>query len=364
MEVTMDRSKTRAFLLFCGCFAALTLACWLHSPQSESLTERRKLAQRPAFSWQALESGRFSADFERYSQDQFPLREGFRTLKALFSTRVLGRRDNNSIYSSQGYYAELNAPADLNSARHAAGRFSAVYDKYLAGSDRVFFSVIPDKGFFLEGNPKMDYDAFLRELQDGMPFAGYLDLTPALTLDCYYRTDTHWRQEKLEPAARLLLQGMGLELTEAYTPREAIPDFLGVYAGQSALPMAGESLCYVTSSTIENAQVLDLENGKTIGVYDFQALKGRDPYEFYLSGSLSLITMKNPGAKNDRKLILFRDSFGSSIAPYFLEAYSEVTLVDIRYIPADRLGTVVDFGNADVLFLYSTLVLNNSQTIK
>ena len=360
----MERSKNKCFLLFCLCFMALVLACWLHSPRAESLAERRKLAQRPAFSWNALESGRFSSDFERYSQDQFPLRESFRSLKALFSTKVLGRSDNNRIFSSQGYCAELNYPADLPSARHAASRFSAVYNRYLSGSDRVFFSVIPDKGFFLEGMPKMDYAAFLQELRAGMPFAQYLDLFPALDLDCYYRTDTHWRQEKLEPAAQLLAQGMGLELRQTYTTREAIPDFLGVYAGQSALPLEGEPLCYVTSPAIEGALVTDLENGKPMGVYDFDALQGRDPYEFYLSGSLSLLTMRNPEALTDRRLILFRDSFGSSIAPYLLECYSEVTLVDIRYIPSDRLDTVLDFENADVLFLYSTLVLNNSQTLK
>ena len=118
----MEQTKNRLFLLVPLCFAVLTLSCWLRSPKSESLAERRKLAQMPAFSVKALESGRFSSDFERYSQDQFPLRESFRSLKALFSTKILGRSDNNRIFSSQGYCAELNYPADLPSARHAASR--------------------------------------------------------------------------------------------------------------------------------------------------------------------------------------------------------------------------------------------------
>lgn len=360
----MERTKNSFFLLLPLCFLALTLSCWLHSPQKESLTERRKLAQMPVFSVKALESGRFSADFERYSQDQFPLREHFRSLKAVFSTGILGRKDNNGIYSSDGYYAELEYPENLSSARHAANRFSFVYDRYLRESSRVYLSVIPDKGYFLEGNPKMDYDAFLAELRAGTPFAAYIDLFPALDLTCYYRSDTHWRQEKLMPATKVLLQGMGKDLSQTYTPTEAIADFRGVYSGQSALPMPGEPLYYVTSPAIESAQVMDLENGKQIDVYNHAALSGRDPYEFYLSGSLSLITMTNPDSATDEKLILFRDSFGSSIAPYLLEAYREVTLVDIRYIPADRLDSLLDFENSDVLFLYSTLVLNNSQTIK
>ena len=46
------------------------------------------------------------------------------------------------------------------------------------------------------------------------------------------------------------------------------------------------------------------------------------------------------------------------------EAYAKITLVDIRYLKAEMLGSLVDFENADVLFLYSTSVLNNGKTIK
>ena len=360
----MEQTKNRLFLLVPLCFAVLTLSCWLRSPKSESLAERRKLAQMPAFSVKALESGRFSSDFERYSQDQFPLRETFRTAKALFSTRVLGRKDNNSIYCSNGYYAQLEYPENLASADYAAEKFTQVYNRYLTEGNRVYLSVIPDKGYYLEGNPKMDYDAFVTRLRQGTPFAAYIDLFPTLSLDCYYRTDTHWRQEMLKPAAEALSHGMGKTLRETYSVQPATRDFLGVYAGQAALPMEKETLSYVTSPAIEGAQVVNGENGAGIGVYDFEALAGRDPYEFYLSGSLSLITMTNPNAETEDRLILFRDSFGSSIAPYFLECYKEVTLVDIRYLPVSRLGKVLDFENADVLFLYSTLVLNNSETIK
>ena len=95
-----------------------------------------------------------------------------------------------------------------------------------------------------------------------------------------------------------------------------------------------------------------------------EKLKSPDLYEIYLSGSKSLITIENPFAVTDRELIIFRDSFGSSIAPYFIDSYSKITIIDIRYIHPDVLGNFVKFNNQDVLFLYSTLVLNNSVTFK
>ena len=108
----------------------------------------------------------------------------------------------------------------------------------------------------------------------------------------------------------------------------------------------------------------DHETGKYIEVYDFEKANGQDAYEIFLSGSKSLLTVENPDAKTEKELIVFRDSFGSSIVPLLIEGYSTVTVVDIRYISSDMLSRFVDFHGQDVLFLYSTMVLNNSITLK
>ena len=52
------------------------------------------------------------------------------------------------------------------------------------------------------------------------------------------------------------------------------------------------------------------------------------------------------------------------MVPLLVQGYARVTLVDIRYIQIDVLDRFLEFSGQDVLFLYSTLVLNNSETIK
>ena len=357
--------KNRFFWALPILYIALTLACWLHAPNSESLSERRKLAQIPKCTWSAIQSGSFASNFESYTQDQFPLRETFRQAKALFSVKVLGRQDNNQIYESKdGFLAKLEYPTKETSIDYAASRFQAVYDRYLSGSNRVFVALIPDKAAYLEEIPKLSYADFANHLKEKTPCASFIDLSGSLTLDSFYKTDTHWRQEQLGDVAETVAAAMGKKLTMDYETRLATEDFLGVYAGQSALPVKGEPLYYLWNDSFDALEIQDRERNREIGVYDLTALDGRDPYELFLSGSLSLITVKNPNASSDDRLILFRDSFGSSIAPYFFESYAEVTLVDIRYLSVERLGAFLDFENSDVLFLYSTLVLNNSETLK
>ena len=99
-------------------------------------------------------------------------------------------------------------------------------------------------------------------------------------------------------------------------------------------------------------------------VYDLSKGEGKDLYEVFLSGSVSLLTIEDPHAQTDRELIVFRDSFGSSLAPLLVQGYKSVTLVDIRYISSAMLDRFLDFHGQDVLFLYSTLVLNNSQQLR
>ena len=91
---------------------------------------------------------------------------------------------------------------------------------------------------------------------------------------------------------------------------------------------------------------------------------GREPDRQFLGGSRALLTITNPAASSDRELLLFRDSFGSSIAPLLAEGYAKITLIDIRYISPELLDRFVTFDGQDVLFLYSVSVLDHSETIR
>ena len=50
--------------------------------------------------------------------------------------------------------------------------------------------------------------------------------------------------------------------------------------------------------------------------------------------------------------------------PLLAQGYSEVTMIDLRYINSQLLDKFVDFSQADVLFMYSASLLNNSTAMK
>lgn len=330
-------------------------------------SERRLLATMPALTADAVWSGRFMSGFEEYATDAFPFRDSFRTLKALTAAHIFARQDNNGIYEADGYLCAVEYPLNADSLQRAIERFRYICEKYLGEENNVFLSVIPDKNCFLakeSGHLSLDYGEVEEQLSKMADFAEYIPISDLLDKEDYYRTDTHWRQEKITDVASRLAEAMGTQLMEDYDTHTATEDFYGVYYGQAALPFEPETLCYLTGEAIERCRLYDWQNAKEIPVYDMEKAVGRDPYEMFLEGAVSLITIENPGARNDKRLVLFRDSFGSSIAPLLISGYSQIILVDIRYIHPDSLSQFVDFTDCDVLFLYSTLVWNHSETLK
>ena len=349
-------------------FLGLSSFCWLKPSDDFSDSERRALAQFPVVSAKELLSGNFMTKFESYTLDQFPLRDEFRNIKAVMASYLFRQKDNNGIYVVDDYVSKIEYPMKEDSVKRAGARFAYVYEKYLAGTEtQAYVSIVPDKNYFLaekNGYLSMDYEMLEETLLEEMEFAEYIDIKGLLSLEDYYKTDTHWRQECIMDVAQALSESMGVTLNGDYEVNTLDKPFYGVYYGQAALPLPAEEMNYLTSDILELCRVYDYQNEKEIGIYDFEKAYGKDPYEMFLSGTLSLVTITNPLAETDKELVVFRDSFGSSIAPLFAQGYKKITLVDIRYMHPDMLKHYVEFENQDVLFLYSTLVLNNAETLK
>ena len=366
----MPQKRKDMALVALTCIFLYGFLLWalLKPVDAQSASERRPLATPPAAGWDAVVSGKFMADFEEYALDQFPLRDKLRTVKALTALYAFRQKDNNGVYLQDGHISKLDYPLDLPSVEYAASRFRYIYQQYLAGKGMaVYLSVIPDKNGYMapgHGAPALDHGDLVDALASRLDFARYIDLSPFLELSDYYRTDSHWRQEKITDAAGYLAGQMGATLPGSYTRHLAEAPFYGVYYGQAALPLPGEELYYLRYAALEDCRVYDYETQAYIPLYDPAQAAGRDPYAFFLAGPKSLLKIENPHAPPGKELILFRDSFGSSIAPLLAEGYASITLVDIRYISPAMLGRFISFTNQDVLFLYSASVLNNSETIK
>lgn len=358
-------------VFFAGLILSVSLTCWLKPADAVSEGERRPLEQFPELSVQSVLKGEFMSSFEQYAADQFPARDKFRTLKALFNYKVWGKLDNNGLFFADGHISKIEYPVNPEMVEYAAERFNNLYRKFIEGKGgNVYLSLVPDKNLFLaekNGYLAIDYEKFASDFAEKVPYMTYIDIMSLLSLDDYYCTDSHWKQGKITNVAYQLAKAMDTEINAKYQVIKLDEPFYGVYSGQSALPVKPDELSYLTNHAMENMIVTYYnDNGKKEQgpLYDLEKVKGNDPYEMFLGGTKWLVEIENPNAATDKELVLFRDSFGSSIAPLLAQGYKKVSVVDIRYIQSDFVGSFVDFENKDVLFLYSTTLINNSTAMK
>lgn len=365
----MRRRQIAVTAVMAAALFGISLTAWLKPADAFSYSERRELMGFPELTWDTVRSGEFMDEFEEYVLDQFPVRDTFRRLKAEMVFGVFGQKDNHDIYVADGYASKMDYPLNIPMLEHAVERFDYLYENYLGESENIYLSIVPDKNYFLaesRGYLSLDYEQLISSMQEKLPYMEYVDITGTLALEDYYYTDSHWRQEALPDVAETLAAGMGVSLDDDYEVQELGHPFYGVYYGQSALPLEPDTLKFLISDTLKQCVVTSYDSGKPVEIplYDMELAVGKDPYEMFLSGTRAVLTLENPLAETDKELIVFRDSFGSSLIPLLADGYRKITILDIRYVQSSQLGQLVEFGEQDVLFLYSTMMLNNSMALR
>lgn len=326
---------------------ALTLLSPLAAPAAQALTFEEWTANNP-------------------SRNQFPTTEGLAALE------LLRRQETETgIFLSQGHLAKDEDDLDTQMLNLAARKFNDIYEGFLrpAGCP-TYFAMIPSKQALLPtGRSSPDYDAMAVHLAEEMPGMTHLDLTQFLSLEDFYRTDSHWRQEKITDVAAYFGQVMGANVYEPFSREVFTRDFRGTYMTDVPLelPLEPDTLYFLTSPTLRNCHVETYDlmgRPQDAPLYDYKKRSRWNPYDFFLSGTQALITIENPAGPAGKELVIFRDSFGSSLAPLLVPGYRKITLVDLRYVNGFMMGALVDFHGQDALFLYSSLMLFSSLALR
>ncbi len=335
-----------------------------------SATERRTLAVMPKLTVTNVFDGSYFSKLESYLTDHFNFRDGYRKAKAYANGFVFQKSDDHGIYVYENSAIKMEYPQSDRQINGFIEKTNKLIESYFQDKP-VYFSVIPDKNYFAveeTGHLGVDYSGLIDTITDGL-YADYIDIFPYLSLDKYYATDTHWKQEAISDVAIKLASGMGNTFPYDFSTWKVneYTNFYGVYFSRAVPPLPADALKWLSSDVTDSALVIDYNNGKgeEKSVYNIEKLGGMDSYDVFLSGATPLCTIKNTLNPNGPKLLIFRDSFGSSIAPLMLAGYSEITLVDTRYIMPDILPEFLNLEDFDsVLFMYSTSLINQSDILK
>lgn len=324
-----------------------------------SYSERRKLQKMPKITYDSVINGTYFNTLDKYTTDQFILRDNFRKIK--IDIDLLTKNNYNKLYLYKDYIIEETYPLNKESVINVTNKINNIKRTYLNDTNDIYYSIVPDKNYFVnDDNLKIDYDE-LKNIMNSNLDIKYIDIFNELSLEDYYKTDTHWREEKLSKVVNKLSKEMNFNIDNNYSFKR-ISDFNGTYSSRIVKEDIKDEI-YI----LDNVNDMNVYNYETNGyekVYDLTKLNSFDKYNVYLSGSVSLLKIESVNTSSNKDLIVFRDSYGSSLIPFMMNGYKSITVVDTRYISSSMLSNYIDFNNKDILFLYSTLLINDSFTLK
>ena len=395
--------------------------CWFLRP-SVSEAEKRELTEFPTLTVDSFLSGEFTEGVNLWYADTFPGREGlikaYQSIQSLFGIRneqfhgnmgedvpdeTMGEPSNPDETTGPdrpvmggetgeqigGYYVSGDTAYELYAFNDAgARRYAALINKAaasLSGKAQVYDVVIPLHYSFALGADVQDSmglpDAAktIRYIYSGM--TGNVRTVDAHTVlmahrdeYIYFRTDHHWTATGAYYAYEAYCAAAGITPTPLSSYEKlSFGGFLGTLYSKTGRPAALENHpdvveAYVPKGT--NAMVTHQADGTTVDWYSivnkktdqwYQAAASK--YNCFIAGDHPLIEIHNENISAGRKgtsVVLVKESFGNAFAPFLVDSYEYVYIIDYRYYGGTLADFVTEKGVDDVIFLNNIVATTGS----
>lgn len=341
-----------------------------------SESENRMLAGKPRFTVDRLIEGRFTSKFEDYVVDQFIGRDFFTNVK-MNVDKLLGKKESNGVFLGEdGYLIEnFSKPNEeaVNENLKAINNFSVRYKdvkQYMLISPTAV-SILKDK--LPMDAPVIDQESYLQSYKDKLPSSvtfvdSYKTMYDHRNEYIYYKTDHHWTSLGAFYSYKELAKSMGLDETpDNYYKQQLVSnDFFGALSSKSGYDVKEGDKVNVYLPVNEESQNVVVnyveEQEKTATLYSSKALEQKDNYEVFLKGNHPLVKIQTD-AKNDKTLLIFKDSYANSFIPFLVKDFSKIIVVDPRYYYEDIDKLMQQESVDEALYLYNANTFFNDTSL-
>ncbi len=329
-----------------------------------SENENRYLSDFPDFTLKDLFSGDYIADVETYLQDHFPGRDFFVSGKADVEI-ALGKDQNNGVYLGEdGYLIQEFTASSKEDLDKKIARINALIQK-LEGVE-ITVAIAPSSnlvnGDKLPNNrPDDDIQGTLDYINDKIN-GNIANLSGTLSeinkvQQLYFKTDHHWNTYGAYYAYCEIVKSMGdtpIPITE-YEKVVLSEAFKGTMFSQGGyFNMKGEEFAILQNITKPELTVNYAMSGiVTDTLYADKHLSEKDKYAYFLDGNHPIITVENANAKNDKHIVVVKDSYANIMVPFLSDTYSKVTVIDLRFYQGSISDMATAEGVDDIVILYN-----------
>ncbi len=340
MKKAIQIINTVVFFGFLVILAIVSLAV----PEDEySETENRYLSELPDLSASDWFSGDYIEDLTDWLDDHFAMRTNWITLHTELEL-LQGRSEVNDVYITGDRLLELtdeidydNVDSSLEAIAYLSGLSDTpVYMMLVPTAAEIYSDEVAYTGEKVSQRELINYAYnYLSENSSVRTIDVYSTLYSEREEYIYYRTDHHWTSKGAYSAYILAAETMGYTAStlDKFNVKYASHSFYGslhskiLYSGIEA-----DTIEFYISNTRSVYKLTYDDDGNAIysSVFDESYLSKKDKYLCYLGENTALTEIVSDATGG--KLLVIKDSYANCFVPFLAENYSEIDVIDLRYL--------------------------------
>lgn len=347
---------------------ACMLFCYIFQKDKKiSDLEQRNLQQIPHYKTSLFVSGDYQNEYQSYVQDQLPLRDTLFQGKVQFEY-LLGKRKFDDVWIGKNnmLFQDMYIPtqSDIIKRKNIIDSFINKYKNLHIGivlvnnKADIYKENLPQNVKFLNQNKIINqfYDMFknknINTIRLNDVFVSHKDE------NIFYNSDHHWTTR----GAYIAFQQIEKEFIkvkksidyDAYVINDKFNGSLSKRSGYMTTKKDKVEVYLPKSKEDEVDVIVNYVNQKKkkATVFNVDKAVSSNPYEVFLGGNYDCIEI-DTSTKNNKSLLLIKDSFANCLVPFLLPYYHHITIIDPRYYTDDIDVLIKDNKISDVLFLYN-----------
>ena len=353
-------------IAFCAILIFMFVLNIIVRDKTYSDQENRVFQQFPKFSVGNYLAGRFESQLDNYANDQFAGRNLFIKIKSAADLSIGQLQANGVFKAKDSYLIEDIVYPDKKGSEADIEALKQFKKKYKG--KKMYFMLVPNAANILKeklpsGVTTRDQNKDMDKLFSEVKALGYktIDVRNELRkakkdIQVYYRTDHHWTTDAAYTAYMKAADVMKLKKSINYEPYVVKKDFKGTLYSKSGFTNGRNDAIKIYLPEDEKAvnSVIRYKDSKekTTKYYVMENLDKKDAYTVFGGTNQSLFSISTP-TKQNRNLLVIKDSYANCFIPFLTQSYRTITVVDPRYY-YENIATVIKANDIDeVLFLYN-----------
>jgi len=405
-EVNKQESGVWQMAIFCAALTFLGVLYLILPSDKVSIEEKRRLAPFPEFTMEAIKSGDFMDSLDSYSADHFPFRKMFMGISLFLKSKKGIENEKETFYTdveaidqlkseerkeqvseiqkiegdsknSKGMVVINGQAFQLFTNDHPQNnKFATIINSYqqlFRDTVNVYNLIVPTPTDFMLSDDYEEYIGIEKEniestesklSSDVKKVNVYAELLKHKDEYIFYRTDHHWTALGAYYGYVAFCQSKGIapvklsEMEKTHLNEK----FLGTHYLKTKdfrLASNPDRIDYWIPPVESKAiRFKDGESDK-VPVFKKEGIE-INPYLVFLGGDEPIIQLKSKEIKNNKTILIVKNSYGNPFSPYFTANYENVIVMDYRYTDRSVKDIVKEYNISDIVIVNGIFSANTT----